>query len=131
MCLSFAAQNLVPIVLYPHLTAEESVDKDEVDGSKRHADSPPDEPDGESVSGAGSVVDGEAVLRLYGWQHLRVDGEGGGGHHARNVGAGGEETSCVALPKAEVPHEGEARDGEGGKYKAPRSLGEAGEHLGT
>src|SRR5215217_349204 len=109
-------RNLVPIIFYSHLPAEEAVDKDEVDSGEHHADGPPYEPDGEPVGGAGGVVDGEAVLRLYGGQHLGVDGEGCGGHHPCDVGAGGEESDCITLPEAEVPHEGKARDGEGGKY---------------
>src|SRR5918993_285036 len=121
---------LIPIVLQAHLAAEETVDEDEVDGGEHHADAPPDQADREAVGRAGSVVDGQAVLRLHGGQDLRVDGEGGGDHHARDVGAGGEEGGPIAPPEAEVPHEGEAPDGEGGEDEAPRTLGEAGEHPG-
>src|SRR5215203_4223327 len=124
-------EGLISIVLQAHLAAEETVDEDEVDGGEHHADGPPDEADREAVGRAGSVVDRQAVLRLHGGQDLRVDGEGGGGHHARDVGAGGEEGGSIAPPEAEVPHEDEARDGEGGEDEAPRTLGETGEHLGT
>ena len=58
--------NLVSLVLYPHLTAEEALNKDEVDGGKHHADGPPDKPAGEFVRGAGGIVDGEVVLRFHG-----------------------------------------------------------------
>src|SRR5215218_1951448 len=81
-------EGLVPIVLQTHLAAEEAVDEDEVDRGEHHADAPPHESDGETVSGAGGVVDGQAVLRLNCGQDVRVDGEGGGGHHAHNVGTG-------------------------------------------
>src|ERR671912_1029098 len=125
------SEGLIPIVLQAHLAAEETVDEDEVDGGERHADGPPDEADREAVGRAGSVVDGQAVLRLHGGQDLRVDGEDGGGHHARYVGAGGEEGGSIAPPEAEVPHEGETRNGKGGEDEAPRVLIEAGEHPGT
>src|ERR671913_1052927 len=124
-------EGLIPIVLQAHLAAEETVDEDEVDGGEHHADGPPDQADREAVGRAGSVVDGQAVLRLHGGQDLRVDGEGGGGHHARDVGAGGEEGGPIAPLEAEVPHEGEARNGKGGKDESPRVLIEAGEHPGT
>src|SRR5215208_5315783 len=122
---------LVPIVLQTHLAAKEAVDEDEVDRGEHHADAPPRESDSETVSGAGGVVDGQAVLRLHGGQDVRVDCEGGGGHHARNVSAGGEKGGPVAPLEAEVPHEGESDNGEGGEDDSPRSLGEAGEHLGS
>src|ERR671911_3228654 len=125
------SEGLIPIVLQAHLAAEETVDEDEVDGGEHHADGPPDEADREAVGRAGSVVDGQAVLRLHGGQDVGVDGEDGGSHHARDVGAGGEEGGPIAPPEAEVPHEDKARDGEGGEDEAPRTLGEAGEHPGT
>src|ERR671921_638244 len=124
-------EGLIPIVLQAHLAAEETVDEDEVDGGEHHADAPPDQADREAVGRAGSVMDGQAVLRLHGGQDVGVDGEDGGSHHARYVGSGGEEGGPIAPPEAEVPHEDKARDGEGGEDEAPRVLIEAGEHPGT
>src|ERR671921_891088 len=78
-------QELVSIIFQAHLATEETVDEDEVDRREHHTGAPPGEADGETVSGAGGVVDGEAVLWLNCGQDVRVDGEGGGGHHAHNV----------------------------------------------
>src|SRR5215208_61710 len=81
-------RELVSIIFQAHLATEETVDEYEVDRREHHTDAPPGEADGETVSGAGGVVDGEAVLRLNCGQDVGVDGEGGGGHHAHNVGTG-------------------------------------------
>src|SRR5215217_3530712 len=110
-------RELVSIIFQAHLATEETVDEDEVDRREHHTDAPPGE------------ADGEAVLRLNCGQDVGVDGEGGGGHHAHNVDAGGEEGSPVAPPEAEVPHESESCDSEGGEDDAPRAFGERGEHL--
>src|SRR5919112_5489129 len=123
-------EGLIPIVLQAHLAAEEAIDEDEVDGGEHHADAPPDEADREAVGRAGSVVDSQAVLRLHSGQDVGVDGEGGGGHHARDVGTRREEGGPVAPLEAEVPHEDKARDGERWEDESPRALGEAGEHPG-
>src|ERR671919_1875459 len=117
-------RELVSIIFQAHLATEETVDEYEVDRREHHTDAPPHEAYGEPVGGAGGVVDGQAVLRLHGGQDVGVDGEGGGGHHARDVGAGGEEGGPVAPPEAEVPHEDKARDGERRKDESPRALGE-------
>src|SRR5215203_2271981 len=81
-------RELVSIIFQAHLATEETVDEYEVDRREHHTDAPPGEADGETVSGAGGVVDGEAVLRLNCGQDVGVDGEGGGSHHARDVGTG-------------------------------------------
>src|SRR5215213_9521946 len=81
-------RELVSIIFQAHLATEETVDEYEVDRREHHTDAPPGEADGQTVSGAGGVVDGEAVLRLNCGQDVGVDGEGGGGHHAHNVGTG-------------------------------------------
>src|ERR671916_1280805 len=117
-------EGLIPIVLQAHLAAEETVDEDEVDDGEHHADGPPDEANREAVGRAGGVVDGQAVLRLHGGQDVGVDGEGGGGHHARDVGTGGEEGGPVAPPEAEVSYEGESCDSEGGEDESPGVFGE-------
>src|SRR5918994_440469 len=125
------ARASIPLVFHAHLAAEETVDDDEVDGGEHHADAPPDEADCLAVVGGGRVLDRQAVCRVYGRQHLRVDAEDGAGQHPDYVGARGEEGRPFVSLEVEKDHPGQPGYGDEREDVPVGPLVEAFEHPGA
>src|SRR5215208_2115307 len=119
----------VPFVLQAHLAVKQAVDNDEVHGCKNYSDAPPDEADRHAVRRGGCVLNGEAVRRVYRWQHIRVDAEDGTGKHPDDVGARREERPPVPAPEIEVDHPCQSCHGQEWQNVPVRAFVEAPEHL--
>lgn len=111
------------------LAPEEAIGKDEVDGSKHHADDPPDQTHRLTILRGRGILDGQAVSGIDGRQHLWIETEGGAGKQPNDKGARGEKGGQVAMPEVEVAHRNQAHKRQQGEDEAPGAAEEAVIHV--
>src|SRR6266581_4975948 len=72
-----------------HLAAKHTIDEGKVGHCQYRAQCPPNQPDAQSVTASGSVVNGQAELMVAGWQYDRIERKRRPHQHRNDIQAGG------------------------------------------
>src|SRR5581483_1261040 len=105
---------------HSYLPPEHTIDEDEIPERQNHCNAPPHQSNTQPVMRRGAVVNGEAVFRICGGQHHRVQCERSADQHSYDVRARRKEGDLVFLLGSRPDHHAKASENYDGDENADR-----------